>query len=124
MLPLIVFHGDADEQVVVANADAFLAAARSGAGSPASDGRITSRSITGRAGRAGYRYTRTIVERDGRTSVEAWVVQGLGHAWSGGSPDGSHTDPGGPDASAEFVRFFLDLPATGPRSPSGNGQGS
>lgn len=98
-IPLIVFHGDADRVVDHANADALVAAGL-GATTTASStavGQVTS-------GRA---YTR-VVHRDaaGVTRVEQWTVHGAGHGWSGGSAVASHTDPDGPDASAEIVRFF------------------
>ena len=38
--------------------------------------------------------------------VEQHLLEGIGHAWSGGSPDGSYTAPQGPDATAMIVEFF------------------
>jgi poly(3-hydroxybutyrate) depolymerase len=56
----------------------------------------------------GYRRT---VYSDGAGSpvIEQWVLSGGVHAWSGGDPRGSFTEAGGPDASAEMIRFFLSI---------------
>ena len=59
----------------------------------------------------GYAYTRSIYhDPQGRPHMEKWIVHAMGHAWSGGSPSAPHTDPQGPDASAEMVRFFSEHP--------------
>ncbi|HEX2808453.1 MAG TPA: PHB depolymerase family esterase [Kineosporiaceae bacterium] len=105
--PLIVFHGDRDTTVAPVNADRIVSqAARAYRASAARP--VTGRAGSGRQGQGrGRAFTRTdYLDRFGVTVVEDWRVRGGGHAWSGGDPGGSYTDPHGPDASAEFVRFF------------------
>ncbi|MER2264158.1 extracellular catalytic domain type 1 short-chain-length polyhydroxyalkanoate depolymerase [Methylobacterium oxalidis] len=100
-VPTIVFHGDEDGTVSPRNADQVLAQAGAGAL------RAESRSFRGDGrGYARTRYT----DAAGRVVVEDWRVHGLGHAWSGGSPDGSYTDPQGPDASRAMLDFFAEHP--------------
>ena len=104
--PTIVFHGDADATVNVRNATAIVDAALAGHRDPA--GAIPEPSASEGRAPAGRRYTRTVyTDRDGRSDTEYWRLHGAGHAWSGGSAQGSYTDPTGVDASAEMLRFFL-----------------
>jgi poly(3-hydroxybutyrate) depolymerase len=99
-LPTIVFHGDADNTVHPINGDHVVAQARA----TEATRNVVSRGMTP----GGMAYTRTVqFDRAGREVIEQWVLHGAGHAWSGGSPRGSYTDPRGPDASREMVRFFL-----------------
>jgi poly(3-hydroxybutyrate) depolymerase len=101
----IVFHGGSDQMVHPSNAEMILVEARASLTGPAQE--------TQHVGSAGGRaYTRTVItDASGVPHVEHWAIEGLAHAWSGGSPEGSHTDPHGPDASQEMLRFFLRSPA-------------
>ena len=94
----IVFHGDADQIVHPSNGAKIVEAHAKTGDSMES----TTASI-----RRGY--TRTITrDKTGAVVVEQWLIHGSGHAWSGGSPDGTYTDRHGPDASREMLRFFLE----------------
>ena len=101
-LPTIVFHGDGDKVVHPSNAGGFLAHLQQSSSRPLGSCTEQGRSAGGRA------FTRTMYRHGaGAVLLEEWTIHGGGHAWSGGSAAGSHTDPAGPDASREMLRFFL-----------------
>lgn len=98
----IVFHGDNDSTVHPVNGEQVLAQVRAR--------EKLHKTATSGTSAGGVRYTRTTeANTAGRPMLEHWLLHGAGHAWSGGSPDGSYTDPRGPDASREMVRFFLGI---------------
>ncbi|NYG44861.1 poly(hydroxyalkanoate) depolymerase family esterase [Bradyrhizobium sp. IAR9] len=100
-IPTIVFHGDRDNTVHSKNAARIVRQSVGG----------TSTTTEVRRGRVpgGHAYTRTVhTDVSGRGILEHWEIHGAGHAWSGGSPAGSYTDPDGPDATREMLRFFLE----------------
>ena len=100
-VPTIVFHGDRDTTVHPKNGDQIIEQSAR-ATSP------TTKVLRGRVPH-GHAYTRTVlIDGAGRAISEHWNIDGAGHAWSGGSPAGSYTDPQGPDATREMLRFFLE----------------
>ena len=99
-LPTIVFHGDRDTTVHPGNGDRIL---------KQSVGASTQKEAKRGQVPGGRTYTRTILtDASGCKILEHWNIHGAGHAWSGGSPAGSYTDPRGPNATREMLRFFLE----------------
>lgn len=91
-VPMIVFHGDRDTTVHPSNGEHVMTDTLE---------KVEKGYANGRA------YTRTTHwNASGEPVLEHWLVHGAGHAWSGGSASGSYTDPLGPDASREMLRFF------------------
>ena len=103
VVPTIVFHGDRDTTVNLRNGDAVVAQSAQAAtlSTQVEQGQVPS----------GHAFTRTLnTDANGQSVAEQWVVHGAGHAWFGGCPAGSYTDPRGPDATREMLRFFLEHP--------------
>ncbi|WP_228461832.1 extracellular catalytic domain type 1 short-chain-length polyhydroxyalkanoate depolymerase [Paracoccus liaowanqingii] len=100
-VPTIIFHGSKDH-VVNARNGRFVALR---ALEPFAYLRETQQKRQVPKGRSYVRTSHRVGQ--GRAFVEHWLIEGSGHAWSGGSPAGRFVDPSGPDASREMVRFLL-----------------
>ena len=100
-VPTIIFHGDCDVTVHPSNGAQILEQSLKTT--------CTKKNVHRGRVAGGHDYTRTIhIDASGRGIFEYWNIHGAGHAWSGGSPTGSYTDPRGPDATREMLRFFLE----------------
>jgi poly(hydroxyalkanoate) depolymerase family esterase len=102
-MPTIVFHGDRDTTVSPTNSQALVLQAASGESYREHEERHQS---PGGLSCSVTRYR----NGNGLAAIEKWIVHGAAHAWSGGSSAGSYTEPRGPDATREMVRFFLEHP--------------
>lgn len=51
-------------------------------------------------------------DEKGNTWIRYLRISGMPHAWSGGSSQGTYTDPSGPDASAMIAQFFYNFVGT------------
>ncbi len=101
-VPSLVIHGSADRTVAPVNGEQVLRQAMAGGFDPA---RPTSSTRHAPAGAHAFTESRWLDAR-GELVHEALTVEGLAHAWSGGAPGASYSDPRGPDATAAIWRFF------------------
>lgn len=96
----IIIHGAADRTVHPSNsADLFERMRSRHRGSSIVVGDVSS------AGRQATR--QLLIDPSGTSLAEYLLIEGGGHAWSGGDRGGSFVDSSGPDASREMVTFFL-----------------
>ncbi len=106
-VPTIVFHGDRDQTVSQSNGAEIIRQAGNAFVAKAGEPGLPATTEIGHSPH-GRGYRRTVhSDTTGRALIESWMLDGAGHAWSGGDASGSFTDPKGPDASVEMVRFFL-----------------
>jgi poly(hydroxyalkanoate) depolymerase family esterase len=113
VVPVIVFHGTADTVVAPLNGDQvvqqwmqtdFRASGGSYHASFAAPSTTTPGQVSG-----GHSYTvRTWNTASGQEIQAYWTINGMGHAWSGGSSAGSFTDPAGPSATQALYTFFMN----------------
>lgn len=101
--PLLVLHGGKDQAVVPRNGDQlatqWMLAVQSWLGHPLAI-TTTDTAVGGLAAhRVSYDDSNTIW-------VEHWTILELGHAWSGGSSDGTYTNTAGPRATDLIADFF------------------
>ena len=110
-VPTIVFHGDRDTTVHPGNGQQIVEQWQTVMTRQGGDWQVETETIDTPGV---YSHTRTRhIDPDGHAVLEHWQIHGAGHAWSGGSPAGSYTDPRGPDASAGMLRFFLSHARSG-----------
>lgn len=112
-VPMLVFHGSADSTVNPVNGQQtvrqFLQTndlADDGQDNNSVGNTATSTSTQQVPG--GRTYTVSTYSYGGKVLAQHYLVQGMGHAWSGGDGDFPFTDPDGPDASLVSWLFFKD----------------
>jgi poly(hydroxyalkanoate) depolymerase family esterase len=117
VMQAIVFQGDADNIVAPANAPLIVREWQV-TDDYADDGSLNGSiptnptGVTSGISPGGRFYTvRTYGDGHGHQLIQYWVVHGMNHAWSGGSPTQQYSDPSGPNETAAMYAFFSSHPA-------------
>jgi poly(hydroxyalkanoate) depolymerase family esterase len=126
VVPTLVFHGSGDTTVAPVNGEQIIS--QWAQTSDRADDGTDNNSIDDRADASetatapgGRRYTHTTyLDARGGPVMEKYLVEGMGHAWSGSS-SGSFTDPRGPNQSSIVWAFFRAHPRAGSAPPLDGG---
>jgi poly(hydroxyalkanoate) depolymerase family esterase len=114
VMPVIDFEGDQDNIVPPGNATQLIQQWQT------TDGLVMHTSVPTSATSSSYGFGGSIGGQSYTTSeygdgqghelIQAWVVHGMSHAWSGGSSSEQYSDPSGPNESAAMWAFFVNHP--------------
>ncbi len=110
---VMVFHGTSDFTVATVNGNQTLsqwAQTNDRASDGADNNNIDDSADLTQGGQVsgGRTYTRTVYQDTaGNAVMEKYLVDSMGHSWSGGATGGTYTDPNGPSASRLMAEFFL-----------------
>ena len=117
VVPVIAFVGSADNVAPPINTSQIITSWAQ-ADDKASDGLdnnniddVAEQTISGQVP-GGRSYTRYVYNNstNGQTVLEKYLVNGMGHMWSGGCSCSVYGDPTGPDASSIMYDFFVAHP--------------
>ena len=110
---VMVFHGTSDFTVATVNGNQVLsqwAQTNDRASDGADNNNIDDTAELTQGGQVagGRTYTRYVYQDTaGNIVMEKYLVDSMGHSWSGGASGGTYTDPTGPSASRILADFFL-----------------
>jgi poly(hydroxyalkanoate) depolymerase family esterase len=108
-VPTLVIHGDRDETVNPVNADQIIEQTRTLAEYESEPPRPLVEHAERRVAGSHRAYQLRDYVRDGRIVLRKIIVEGLGHAWSGGDERHSYNDSQGPDASQLIWKFLSEF---------------
>ena len=108
-VPTLVIHGDRDETVNPVNADQIIEQTRTLAEHESMPPQPLVESAERRVAGSHRAYQLRDYVRDGRIVLRKIIVEGLGHAWSGGDERHSYNDSQGPDASQLIWKFLSEF---------------
>lgn len=118
LAPALVIHGRADSTVNPLNAEQIVALRLALAGLTGADERPIAPTAELDLEIGGRKTLQRDYSRNGSLLVRMLLIDGLGHAWSGGDAQENFNDPAGPDASLMIMQFLqrhrLAMPAALP----------
>jgi poly(3-hydroxybutyrate) depolymerase len=107
MVPTLVIHGDHDTTVNPVNADQIIEQLKIRAEFIDPAAGALCRSGERRIDSEGRTYRQEDYTQRGRNVLRKILVEGLGHAWSGGDARYEFNDVNGPDASRLILDFVM-----------------